>query len=781
MVQEKNITRRPNRILPWPLLGISSVIFFLFALDVQAATLFIDPASREAVVDSTFQVILRVDTQGRAINALEATITYPVATLTGVSVTSTSSIITVWAEGPTMNTVTGTVRLAGGRPAPGFTGVGEVVRLTFRGRALGQAAVTISEGSVLANDASSTELLDTRRGSLFTIVSSPTTPPPPEPVPEPEPAPTPEPTPEPTPGPTPTPEPAPEPAPIPVPTPVVGTEPPAPEPITTTPPPEATGETPPPAPLDVPGALDAPAPVPIASLIGDAASFVQTFTSGQTAAAISGVPETLGEVPVTFALPQPVQRAAAAIAAAVPVQISEAVQEAGKKIQATKTYQQVAKTYQTIDTQVINNPAVEEVNVRVALPVLITAAATNISIGVRIASLFSYLQWLTTQPLFLLIRRKRKRWGMVYGSLTKLPVDLAVVRLIDQSGKLLQTRVTDKLGRYLFFVDAGTYRISVTKPGFVFPSLFLKDKTADLDFTDLYHDEAIVVTENGTAIARPIPLDPIEKMEVPKGLFVRKMKRGFQKTVAWSGPLFAVVSLTITPTRLTFGFLLFQLILLGLFRRLSERKRPESWGSVVDDTTKQPIAFAITRIFDVTYNKLLETQITDKRGRYAFLVGKGIFYITVEKPGYAPYKSVTLDLSRGETEKIVKANIRLVPQTGQPVVPQTSDTPPAPLHPLPLIEEPVSSVGSPAPASSTPPPVPFPSLAPQVEESPAAVVPELPISVETPPPASPVPETPADSPPPAPPSLPPPHSPPASPAPPPLAPDLDPPDQVESK
>ncbi len=703
MAQEKSITRVSWRHV----FGMCGVIFFIATARVHAATLFIDPASMDARVDNTFEVILMVDTQGRAINALEATVVYPIATLTGVSVSQTNSILTVWAEGPTLDATAGTVRLAGGRPSPGFTGVGEIARITFRGRVGGEAAVTISAGSVLANDGSGTELLTARQGSLFTIVTVPLPPPvppttpPPEPVPVPGPEPAPEPEPAPAPGPDPEAPPAPEPVPG------------APESIIATPPPSSPIPSP-----DSPS--EAPASVPIASLIGEATSFVQAITLVEVQTVLSGVPATLGEVPVTLALPKPVERVVEAIAAAVPAQVSEAVREVTKKIQATKTYQ-------AIDTKVINNPAVEEASIKVALPVLVTAAATNISLGVRIASLFSYLQWLTTQPLFLLTRRKRKRWGMVYGSLTKLPVDLAIVRLFDQQGKLLQTRVTDKQGRYLFFVDAGTYRISVTKPGFLFPSVFLKEKAADLDFTDLYHDELIVVTEKGTAITRPIPVDSIEKTEAPKSLLGRTLKRGFQKTIAWSGPMFAVVSLVITPTRLTFGFLVFQIMLLGLFHRLSERKRPESWGSVVDAITKKPIVFAITRIFDITYNKLLETQISDSRGRYAFLVGKGIFYITVEKPGYESYKSATLDLSRGETEKIAKADIRLTPAV-----------------------QPVASVVPPVPPS---PPTP----------------PEVPASTPFP---APVPDATLDSPPlPPTPTLPP-H--------PPLAPDLDPPDPVSS-
>ena len=53
--------------------------------------------------------------------------------------------------------------------------------------------------------------------------------------------------------------------------------------------------------------------------------------------------------------------------------------------------------------------------------------------------------------MFLFGRRKRAKWGVVYNALTKLPVDLAVVRLVDvKTGRVIRSRVTDSEGRYAF-------------------------------------------------------------------------------------------------------------------------------------------------------------------------------------------------------------------------------------------------------------------------------------------------------------------------------------------
>ncbi len=332
---------------------------------------------------------------------------------------------------------------------------------------------------------------------------------------------------------------------------------------------------------------------------------------------------------------------------------------------------QNSKTYQVIDKQVLNNPRVEKATTQVAAPIIVTAVAVNTvtavaTAGVSMASILTYLQGFLTQPFLLFTRRRRAQWGIVYSSLAKVPIDLAVVRLFSipaggagvSAGRLLQTRVTDKQGRYLFIASPGTYRMEVAKSGFLFPSVYLKDKASDVDFVDLYHGGPLTVTDSSTII-RPVPIDPVEKAETSKEVLSRKRKRIFQTSLAYSGPIFAVVSVVITPTLTTIALFGFQLLMLGLFKRLAQGSKPRSFASVRDAQTGKPIVFAVARIFDSTFNKLLETQITDKDGRYGFLVGQGTFYITVEKPGYEPYRSGTMDLTKAESAEIVKRDIRL--------------------------------------------------------------------------------------------------------------------------
>ena len=106
--------------------------------------------------------------------------------------------------------------------------------------------------------------------------------------------------------------------------------------------------------------------------------------------------------------------------------------------------------------EVANNPEVQKAAEEVAAPVVASAVAVGTTAVVGWAQLFGYLRFLFTQPALLFKRRKRHGWGVVYNSLTKLPLDLVIVRLVNvNSGKVVQTRVTDSHGRYVFFPAIG--------------------------------------------------------------------------------------------------------------------------------------------------------------------------------------------------------------------------------------------------------------------------------------------------------------------------------------
>lgn len=307
--------------------------------------------------------------------------------------------------------------------------------------------------------------------------------------------------------------------------------------------------------------------------------------------------------------------------------------------------------------EVLDTPAVQAANT-VAAPTLLAMSLVNTASAISAFNLLAYAQYLFTQPLLLFGRRRRKKWGVVFNSLTKQPIDLAIVRLVHGESRLvIQTKVTDKFGRYAFLVKPGSYFIEIVKPGYVFPTQYLKGKKEDVDFVDLYHGDPIK-PETDTAITMNIPLDPVTSVETPSRVLWRKSIQALRHGLAFSAVPLGMVMLVITPGLPTALLLLAQIGVYLLFRRIALPAKAKSWGITFDASTRHPIGGVIVRIFDKKFNKLLETQVTDRNGKYGFFVRRNVYYVTAEKPQYQKYTSPDIDLS-AKDEALVDQNIPL--------------------------------------------------------------------------------------------------------------------------
>lgn len=321
-----------------------------------------------------------------------------------------------------------------------------------------------------------------------------------------------------------------------------------------------------------------------------------------------------------------------------------ALQEAGIAAQIVRDISQTPEVQAA--TQVVVAPTAA------AATVVVTATA------VSSASAVNYIRFFFTQPFLLIRRRKRKKWGVIYNALSKQPIELAIVRLVHAaSGVVVQTRITDAQGRFSFLPLPGQYRIQVLKPSYVYPSAYLKSEKEDGDFLDLYHGEPIT-TQEGALLTPNIPIDPVVREETPARIIWRGRLRHAQSAIGVLGTIVSVGAFIIAPSAITGGLFALQLGSYALFRRLAIPPKPKDWGITYDEDSKQPIEQAIIRVFDKKFNKLLETQITDRKGKYGFFTGKGLYYLTAEKPGYTKYTSTDIDL-RNAKEAIIDQRVAL--------------------------------------------------------------------------------------------------------------------------
>lgn len=329
---------------------------------------------------------------------------------------------------------------------------------------------------------------------------------------------------------------------------------------------------------------------------------------------------------------------------------------------------------------ITKNPDAQQTAQNVVAPTAVSVVAASSLPFLNVANFIAWLRWLFLQPLLLMGRRKRVKWGQVYNSLNKLPVDLAIVRLLNiETNKIVQTQVTDIKGRYAFIVAAaGKYRIEAQKSDFVFPSLLLKDFKTDGQKMDLYHGETIEVSQAGAIITANIPLDVENTAERPRRLVFEKIGRIVQKILSPIGFLAAIVSYFLKPSFLVGCFLAIHILLFFLVRRLAKPVHLKGWGIVYDAQNNRPVTRAVARLFNLQLNKLVSTQITDKQGRYYFLAGNGKYSISVEHDGYYTAHSPVIDL-QGEDADVIEEKIPLQhkdskPEGDQPIVALPSST-----------------------------------------------------------------------------------------------------------
>ncbi|GEM_PF-5461433 len=113
---------------------------------------------------------------------------------------------------------------------------------------------------------------------------------------------------------------------------------------------------------------------------------------------------------------------------------------------------------------------------------------------------------------------------------------------------------------------------------------------------------------------------------------------------------------------------LFRFLALGFLR--FERRRP--WGRVYSELTGNPIPGATVRIYDAQFKKVKETQITDRDGRFGFLVSPGKYFLQIVKKGFVavetgvmhvadPNEVVALAIPvKSETKEVNERSLRLL-------------------------------------------------------------------------------------------------------------------------
>lgn len=105
--------------------------------------------------------------------------------------------------------------------------------------------------------------------------------------------------------------------------------------------------------------------------------------------------------------------------------------------------------------------------------------------------------------------KSRGSWGVVFDSKDKKPLQGAIVRVfLEESNKMLETKVTDAEGRYSFLVKPGNFYLDVTKADYRFPSKFIT-KREDEFYGEMYRGEVLHIFKSNAVLNPNIPIDKV--------------------------------------------------------------------------------------------------------------------------------------------------------------------------------------------------------------------------------------------------------------------------------
>jgi len=246
--------------------------------------------------------------------------------------------------------------------------------------------------------------------------------------------------------------------------------------------------------------------------------------------------------------------------------------------------------------------------------------------------IFILVAFFLTRPAYLMFRRRRSSYGIVFNSVTGKPESLVAVVLRDLHGSVVRSTATDRNGRYRLIAPKGDYIIEVRKFGLHFPSKIVKGKSY-LDYEDILNIAHIIIKEYG-AITKNIPIDPVMSSGHAPFHFPRVvLPKQVQYWILVLSPFIAyAAAIWLNSVTAWTLFIIFVVLLVRRFLHFKPAKPP--FGTIVDAENGRPLKGVVVRVLDKKFNKVLETQITSPKGRYAFIVHKGSYRILIKKPGY---------------------------------------------------------------------------------------------------------------------------------------------------
>lgn len=339
-----------------------------------------------------------------------------------------------------------------------------------------------------------------------------------------------------------------------------------------------------------------------------------------------------------LATPQEIAQAKQALAAliaeesvAVPEEVVALDQETPAEGQATSNF--FEEQERALQTTLI-----------ILVPLVIISSASLLGYIPHLPSLLYHLMsW------FLALfgkKKKRKYYGAVYDSITKRPLSLGIVRVFSlQTQKLVSTIVTDQQGRYDVLLPPGDYRIEALKPEYLFPSQIVHS-ASDGVYQNVYQSEQGLQVKEAEFIVPDIPLDQIDLDKTWQAASaVKKLWFAMQKAgrvlalpILLAGFILSIFILAAVPSVLNWLISLIYLLLL-LLQFVLRPKSERPWGVVYESSTQSPLALVSLQLIDSSFGKVVESRLSDYKGRFSFFPEPGKYQLKASKEGFLQLES----------------------------------------------------------------------------------------------------------------------------------------------
>ena len=306
------------------------------------------------------------------------------------------------------------------------------------------------------------------------------------------------------------------------------------------------------------------------------------------------------------------------------------------------TSKKIAQKTAEVTAVIVKTPASKAVEA--------TGAVTGVATSVILYANTAFATPLSTSEFFFIpvrlwglilvglgLRKRVRPWGTVYDSVTKRPIDPAVVTAKDANGNVVAESITDIDGRYGFFLPEGTYYISAQKSNYDFPSIKMKGVSFDELYDDLYFGEPVTI-KSGQVLDKNIPMDQKnfdwnEQAKVDQGNLSFHSRH--EKTFAMAGNVVYGIGFLISLATAVFNQSPYNIMVLGLYSVILLIVRfgikVKKLGIILDKLTKKPLSYSIVRVFTPDRQVSLRSSVSDARGKYYCIVPKGDYSIDIEK------------------------------------------------------------------------------------------------------------------------------------------------------